>query len=226
MDYLKNIRTYELVAFVSGFALMAYELAGARILSPVVGSSTYVWTSIIGVIVAALSLGYAYGGVLADRRVKPSDVALLLLAGSLTVILTIYLSESVLSAATQTFHDARMQGLVASIVLFMPTSFVLGMISPYLARLRTASVATIGTSVASLSALNAVGGILGTLCTGFIFFGYFGSNQSMLLIGLLLIAASWMLVPKQYLAKRTVATVCIMSVGLGAALPAQHNTAT
>ncbi|MEK7152338.1 MAG: fused MFS/spermidine synthase, partial [Patescibacteria group bacterium] len=39
-------------------------------------------------------------------------------------------------------------------------------------------------------------------------------------------AASWMLVRKQYFAKRSVATVFIMSVGLGAALPAQHNTAT
>lgn len=213
MQYLKRIRNYELVAFAAGFALMAYELAGSRILSPVVGSSTYVWTSIIGVIVAALSLGYAFGGVVADRRVKSSDVVWLLVASSFTVILTVFLSEPVLNWVATSFGDARVQGLAASLLLFMPTSFLLGMISPYLARLRTESVATTGTSIAGLSALNAIGGILGTFCTGFIFFGYLGSNQSMVLVSLLLVASSWLLAPKHQLMKRAIATVGIIMCG-------------
>jgi spermidine synthase len=211
MKYLKRIRNYELVAFATGFALMAYELAGSRILSPVVGSSTYVWTSIIGVIVAALSLGYALGGVLADKRVKPLDVAFLLLASGFATILTVVTSQPVLDWVAGSFGDARVQGLVASLVLFMPTSFLLGMISPYLARLRTESVATTGTSIAGLSALNAIGGILGTFCTGFIFFGYLGSNQSMVVVGVLLISASWLVMPKHLAVQRLAISAGILA---------------
>ena len=56
------------IAFVAGFCVMVFELVAARVMSPVVGASTYVWASIIGVIIAAMSLGYWLGGVLADTR--------------------------------------------------------------------------------------------------------------------------------------------------------------
>lgn len=36
----------ELLAFSTGFVLMTFELAAARILAPSIGSSTYVWTSV------------------------------------------------------------------------------------------------------------------------------------------------------------------------------------
>jgi len=58
----------EITVFVCGALVMIYEIIGSRILSPYIGSSTYVWTSLIGVILAALSLGYWLGGKTADRR--------------------------------------------------------------------------------------------------------------------------------------------------------------
>src|SRR5690606_39627087 len=36
--------------FVCGAAVMVYEITGSRIVSPFIGTSTYVWTSLIGVI--------------------------------------------------------------------------------------------------------------------------------------------------------------------------------
>ena len=47
----------DLVVFACGALVMVYEIVGSRILAPVIGTSTYVWTSLIGVILAALSLG-------------------------------------------------------------------------------------------------------------------------------------------------------------------------
>jgi len=58
----------EITVFVSGGLLMTYEIIGSRILAPFIGTSTYVWTSLIGVILASLSLGYWFGGRLADRK--------------------------------------------------------------------------------------------------------------------------------------------------------------
>ena len=40
---------------------MMYEIIGSRVLAPFIGTSTYVWTSLIGVILGALSLGYWLG---------------------------------------------------------------------------------------------------------------------------------------------------------------------
>jgi predicted membrane-bound spermidine synthase len=207
-------RVYELIALVTGFTLMAYELVASRILAPTIGSSTYVWTSVIGVIIAALSIGYALGGWLADKRVARSDIAWLLLASSVTIAGTILFSDSILQSLSQTTMDTRLKGVVASLMLFMPTSLFIGMISPYLVRMHTDSITVAGRSVASLSALNAIGGILGTFSVGFIFFSYLGSEQTLGLLVILMAACSWLIAAKRRWALRLVLSLCVGLVGL------------
>lgn len=190
---------------------MAYELAASRILAPSIGSSTYVWTCVIGVIIAALSLGYTAGGVLADKRTKPCDIAWLMLASSFGVAITLVFAEGTLTML-ENLKDPRIQGVFASLLLFMPASFALGMLSPYLARLRTPALNQTGTSVALLSSANAVGGIVGTFCVGFIFFGYIGAMQTMALICLTLAVFSWIIAPQKYWQKRALLTLVLLIV--------------
>src|SRR5471032_1038497 len=57
-----------LIVFVSGAVLMGIEIAGAKILAPGFGTSTFVWGSIIGLFMGALALGYWLGGMAADRQ--------------------------------------------------------------------------------------------------------------------------------------------------------------
>ena len=64
----EKVHSLGVISFLIGFALMAYELVAARLLAPTIGSSIYVWTSVIGIIIAALSIGYWLGGKLADAR--------------------------------------------------------------------------------------------------------------------------------------------------------------
>lgn len=189
---------------------MAYELAASRILAPNIGSSIYVWTSIIGVIIAALSLGYKTGGVLADRRVEPLDISRMLLASACAVLLTLLSAQTILGLVTSITADARLQGLMASLWLFAPTSILLGMISPYLARLKNVSVKTTGTVIASLSALNSMGAVAGTFITGFIFFAYIGSRESLLLVSAVLFVSSWLIQPRQLLKERLRATLLLI----------------
>ncbi len=191
-----RLNRLELTALVAGFALMVFELAGARILAPGIGSSTYVWTSVIGVIIAALSLGYWIGGRVADSRGYMIDVARLVLLAGLTVTLTLLQYEGAIEWVASSFDDPRWQGVVASLLLFAPTSFVLGMVSPYLAKLNVRSLHTTGRSIASLSALNSIGGIVGTFMAGFVLFGYIGSRETLVIIVLLLVAVSWLAVPR------------------------------
>jgi predicted membrane-bound spermidine synthase len=55
------------VVFMCGAILMALEIVGSRMLAPYFGNSIFVWGSLISVVLAALSLGYWLGGIMADR---------------------------------------------------------------------------------------------------------------------------------------------------------------
>src|SRR6187402_3349892 len=88
----------ELTVFVCGALVMVFEIIGSRILSPFIGTSTYIWTSLIGVILASLSLGYWFGGKLADRSPRVSVLAsVIFIAGGL-VSITILIKEVVLGS--------------------------------------------------------------------------------------------------------------------------------
>ena len=53
--------------FVVSLCMMAVELVAARIVAMHLGSSLYSWTSVIGVVLAGISIGNYVGGQMADR---------------------------------------------------------------------------------------------------------------------------------------------------------------
>lgn len=189
---------------------MAFELAASRVLAPTIGTSTYVWTSVIGVMIAALAAGYAAGGWMADRRSEKLDIIWILLMAAIAILVTCVFYSDILASITLVIHDPRLQGVIASIILFVPASFLLGITSPYLAKLRVHSTATTGRSVAGLSASNSVGGITGTFCTGFIFFTIIGSRETLALLAIILIICSWIIEPLLQRQQRTIATVALL----------------
>lgn len=187
---------YCIAAFVAGFSLLVYELAAARILSPVVGGSIYVWTSIIGVIIGALTIGYFLGGWLADKRTKSKDLAWIFLAAAAGVLLNLLLNASILDILSSSGIDIRLQALLGSLILFAPTSLLIGTLSPYIIRMYTDSIEEVGRSVARLDALNSLGGIIGVFSAGFIFFGYIGSTQTLLALLCVLVITSTFFINK------------------------------
>lgn len=208
---IKPLSYLPVIAFVSGFSLMTFELAAARVLAPSIGSSTYVWTSVIGVIIAALSLGYWAGGVIADRRNQTTDLAWMCLAIAGSITLTLLNYESLIDTAVQSFSDPRMQGVYASLMLFAPTSFLIGALNPYLVKLRVTSLETSGQSFASLSALESIGGITGTFITGFILFGYIGAREAFAVVIGMLLLTSWLVAPRwQWRSRAALMTAIIL----------------
>lgn len=67
MGFQRNIRKAFFVVFLASFCGMSLELAGFRVLAPVLGVSLYTWTGIIGVMLAGTACGNYLGGILADR---------------------------------------------------------------------------------------------------------------------------------------------------------------
>src|SRR5438552_11661061 len=57
-----------LVVFLTGASVLIVEVLAVRVLSPYYGNTIFTVSSVISVILLALSVGYYAGGVLADRR--------------------------------------------------------------------------------------------------------------------------------------------------------------
>src|SRR3989338_4568525 len=53
--------------FTTGGAILVIEILAMRILSPYFGNTIFTTSSVIGTVLAALSLGYYFGGRLADK---------------------------------------------------------------------------------------------------------------------------------------------------------------
>ncbi|MEW7981963.1 MAG: hypothetical protein G8D28_09635 [gamma proteobacterium symbiont of Phacoides pectinatus] len=81
----RRIHWYAFTIFLSSAFLLVLvlEMVAGRLIAPYVGVSLYTWTSVIGVILAGLSLGNWIGGVWADRGGGERGAGLVLLASSL-----------------------------------------------------------------------------------------------------------------------------------------------
>jgi spermidine synthase len=157
----------KVVVFVSGAVLMGLEMTGSRILAIHFGSSIYVWGAIIGVFLAALSIGYYSGGMLADRRPTFHPLtALLLIAGGWLMLIPFY-ANPVCRLLLRFNPGERLGPLLATVILFGGPSVLLGMVSPYAVRLAAQTVERIGNVSGSLYALSTFGSIAGTLLTAF-----------------------------------------------------------
>ena len=72
----------EVTTFIAGGLGMIIELVAARILSPYLGSSNLIWTCIIGMMLAFMSLGYYLGGRISDKHPNKNVMSTFLLTAA------------------------------------------------------------------------------------------------------------------------------------------------
>lgn len=185
----------EITVFVCGALVMIYEIIGSRIVSPFIGTSTYVWTSLIGIILAALSLGYWLGGRIADKRpdVKILAFAIFLAGGS--VSLTILFKDIILPIIASATVGLQIKSVAASLLLFAPASVLLGFVTPFAVKLKMSSLEDSGKTVGRLYALSTIGSIVGTFTAGFYLIPFVGSVRTLYLIAGMLFVVSILLAP-------------------------------
>src|SRR5262245_27271050 len=69
---------------------MVIEVLGTRIIGPVFGVNLFIWAALLTVTLASLAVGYAWGGVLVDRRPRAPLLNLVILgAGALLGIVPV-----------------------------------------------------------------------------------------------------------------------------------------
>ncbi len=184
-----NLKTRLLtVTFISGAMVMVFEIIGARILAPYIGTSFYVWTALIGVVLASLSLGYHIGGKWIDKKPQEDLLAYSLFAAGLSLLLVLFVKDVFLQWVIQHVKGIRASALISTIVLFVPPSLFFGSISPMVSKLILKDLDKAGKTMGSVFAYSSIGSLLGTFMAGFVLIPSF--SLSVILAGLIVISIS------------------------------------
>lgn len=162
-----------LIVFVSNACIMILELVAGRIIAPSVGVSLYTWTSVIGVILAGMSLGNYLGGRLADRFASLRLLGMIYGLAGLAALAILGINDLKLADAVEWSIIAEILLLITSL-FFLPAT-ILGTISPIVVKLAVQDLAETGRTVGRISAAGTAGSILGTFATGFWLISWFGT---------------------------------------------------
>jgi spermidine synthase len=191
----RGLRMYlYFTAAVTGAAVLIVEILGAKLLSPYVGTSHFVWTAQIVVTLLALAAGYAAGGKLADRteRLRPLYGCLIAAAA--------YLGLSNLVLEPIAFYCLRFQlaigALLAAGLLFFVPLLLLAMTGPFFIRRLTSSVEEVGSNAGRVSSVSTLGSVAGAVLIGYVLIPLLPNPTTLLLTacGLVVVALGYFLV--------------------------------
>ena len=192
------------LVFGAGTGSLATEIAASRLLAPYFGSSTIVWANLIGIVLAALSLGYVLGGRVADRRPEPRLLGLIVLAAALWVAMTPFVARPFLDATVSSLDDASTGAVIGSffavLLLFAPAVVLLGMVAPFAIRLGITDVATAGAVAGRFYALSTAGSLLGTFLPALILIPLIGTQRTLLATAVVLALSATLLLGRKLLA--------------------------
>lgn len=190
---------------------MVFELVGSRVLGPYLGTSIFVWTSIIGIILGSLSIGYWLGGKIADKKPQIGVLSSIIFFSAIFIGLTILINSFVLIFLQEKEVGLKLSTVISSIVLFAPASIMLGMVSPFAVKLKMDSLKTSGSTVGNLYAISTIGSITGTFLAGFYLIPLIGTTNLLILLSVVLIGVSVIASPRQILRVRYGALLLIVS---------------
>jgi spermidine synthase len=185
-----SVLLLRLQVFVSGAVVMALELVGSRILAVDFGSSIFVWGGLIGVILTSLSLGYGYGGRLADRVLSIRVLSSIIFSAGLLILFIPHISPLAVDLTLRLGLGERYGPIMVTALLMGLPTFLLGMVSPYAIKLAAESLTGLGRVAGNLYAISTIGSIAGTFGTVFILIPTMDVRSIIGLLGVALLASS------------------------------------
>jgi spermidine synthase len=186
-----------MIAFVVGAASLGAEISAARLLAPYFGASTVIWANTIATVLVALSVGYAIGGRLADRRADLRGLCRIVLVASALLALVPFVADPFLRLSVKALGSLSVGGflgsLAAVLVLVAVPVMLLGTVAPYANRLALGRVADTGTVTGRLYAISTAGSLLGTFASALLLIPLIGTHRTFVVfaLALALVAAPW-----------------------------------
>lgn len=195
---LKNKVFLYLTEFFAGMSVMAVELGASRLLAPYFSSSQIVWTIIIGTIMIAMALGNIYGGRSADKNPNPDKLYVRILVAAIWIAAIpvvgkyIVLGISALLIFAVDTNFLIWAAFAACMVIFVFPLFLLGTVTPSLAKYSVDSLDDSGRIVGTLGAFNTIGSIIGTFVPTFISIPAVGTSVTFLIFAGILFVLSFL----------------------------------
>jgi spermidine synthase len=194
------------LVLAAGAGSTSTEICASRLLAPYFGASTVVWANVIGLVLAALSIGYWLGGRIADRQPRPQVLGGIVAAGGALVAVVPFAAQPLLDLTVRGLNNvsagAIVGSFVGSLVLFAPPVVLLGTAAPFAIRLAVSDVAVAGTVAGRLYALSTVGSIVGVFVPAIVTIEAFGTQRTLVgtavvvaLGGSLLLRRRWVVAP-------------------------------
>ena len=193
-NILKNKYYLYLTEFFAGMSVMAVELGASRLLAPYFSSSQIVWTIIIGTIMIAMALGNVWGGRCADKDPNPDRLYVRLVIAAVWIAAIPLLGKYVILAIsgvlvlTVNTNFLIWAAFLACMVIFVFPLFLLGTVTPSLARYTVDSLTDSGKTVGALGAFNTIGSIIGTFLPTFVTIPAVGTAVTFLIFSGILLA--------------------------------------
>jgi MFS family permease len=189
-----RIATIALV-FFGGFVVMVLEMIGVLYLAKDFGGSFYVWTSQIGVILTALSLGYAIGGALADKFQRTAFLTAPLAVAGIFIFFIPQISPPLINAIVNRHPPGqdipmlwtKLDPAFGSAVIFFLPCFVLAILSPYMIRITARRLEKVGAVSGLIYAASTAGSIGGVFISGYIFIDYLTVTEIFRAMGVLVL---------------------------------------
>lgn len=154
-----------LIAFLEGCAVLSTELIGAKILATYYGSSFVVWTSIIGITLTGLTIGYYLGAWLSNKKEINFFLWFLFFLSACFIVTIPFVATKVMLACYQ--FGLKTGVVIATTILFGPVLISLGSTSPLLIQNNTLQIISSGKVAGWVYACSTAGGIFSSFLLGF-----------------------------------------------------------
>jgi spermidine synthase len=178
------------LVFVVGAASLGAEISAARLLAPYFGASTIIWANTIATVLVALSIGYAIGGRLADRRADLRGLCMVVLLAAAALAVVPFAADPFLRLSVGALGALSVGGFLSSLaavlVLVAVPVVLLGTVAPYANRLALARVADTGTVTGRLYAVSTTGSLVGTFASALLLIPLIGTHRTFLVFALAL----------------------------------------
>ncbi len=190
-------------SFLAGFSVMTIELISSRIVAPIIGSSVFTWTSVIGITLLGLAIGSFLGGKIADKTEGNEALPVAFLISSILVSLIPNFASST-DFITNSSDSILRLNLYLSVYLFLLPTLAIGSIQPLILKKYALDFSRLGSLYGMLSTSWSAGGILGVFLTGFFFISYIGSRETIWLMAIILFVLGILFVIKERSSKKIV----------------------
>jgi tetratricopeptide (TPR) repeat protein len=185
----KSLSVYipRITVFVSSACIMIIEIVAGRMIARYLGSTLYVWTSVIGVVLGGIAIGNYIGGRIADSKPARQTLAILFGVSSVACIVTIFANTLIGGFEALWLLPLPLRSLFHVMLVFLLPSTLLGTISPVIAKMALDLGLPQGNTIGSIYAWGAAGSIAGTFLAGFVLIALIGTSAIVFSVGAILL---------------------------------------